>query len=158
MNQVGHHLVFTLAKWNAKQIISEHLKSNIVDELVEMIPVNPNMHWESKDDEFELSGKMYDVVKKEVANNKTIYYCINDEKESSLLQVYNNWIQSNKSNDAQKQHSKVLLKYVSFECEISIQEMKQTQILSIPNKLRPKAFAFASRTLHKEFPPPKYFS
>ena len=158
LSQIGHHLVFTLAKWNAKQIISEQLKSNIVDDIVEMIPDNPKIHWESKDAEFELSGIMYDVVKKEVINNNIIYYCINDEKEGSLLQVYNKWIQSDKSNDAQKQQSKVLLKYVSIECEMAVNEQQHTQTLSIPYKMRPNAFAFSSRTLHKEVPPPKYFS
>jgi hypothetical protein len=158
MSQVGHHVVFILAKWNAKQIITEHLQSNIVDEAVEKIPGDANMHWESKDAEFELAGKMYDVLKKEVINNKTIYYCINDEKESSLLEVYNNWIQSDKSNEAQKQHAKVLLKYISIECEMPLLEKQPIQTFSISTKMRTNAFNFTSRTLQQEVPPPKYFS
>jgi hypothetical protein len=158
MSQVGHHVVFILAKWNAKQMITEHLQSNIVDKLVEKIPGNENMHWESKDAEFELAGKMYDVLKKEVINNKTIYYCINDEKESSLLEVYHNWIQSDKSNEAQKQHAKVLLKYISIECEMPLQDKQPIQTFSISTKMHTNAFTFTSRTLHKEVPPPKYFT
>lgn len=158
LSQIGHHLVYTLATWNAKKIVSEHLKSNIIDEVVERIPANENMHWESKDTEFELAGKMYDVVKKESSNNKIIYYCINDENESSLLQIYTNWIQSDQSNDAQKQHAKAIFKYVSIECEMPIQLKQDILVVNATNRMFSDAFALISGNLEKVAPPPKHFS
>jgi hypothetical protein len=36
------------------------------------------------DEEFELNGKMYDVVKKEITSKYTIVYCYEDHKETNL--------------------------------------------------------------------------
>ncbi len=158
MSLVGHHLVFTLAKLNAKAIISQQLKSNIINDLVEKIPASPKMQWEEANAEFELSGNLYDVIKKEVVGNQTYYYCINDHRETGLLQFYNNWIQSNNSNDTQKQQAKTIFKYLSIECEMPIQA-KQYQPYCIVNKIvHPTAFNFASRTLLVQVPPPKYLA
>ena len=158
MSLVGHHLVFTLAKLNAKAIISQQLKSNIVNELVERIPENAKIKWEEASLEFELSGNLYDVIKKEVVGDQTYYYCINDQRETGLLKFYNNWIQSNNSNDNQKQQAKTIFKYVSIECEMPIQA-KQYQPYCIVNKImHPSSFNFTTRTLLVQVPPPKYLA
>ena len=158
MSLIGHHLVFTLAKLNAKAIISQQLKSNIVNELVEKIPANAKMQWEETNLEFELYGNLYDVVKKEVIGGQTYYYCINDQKETGLLKFYNNWIQSNSSSETQKQQAKTIFKYVSIECEMPIQA-KQYQPYCVVNKIvHPTAFNFATRALLVQVPPPKHIA
>jgi hypothetical protein len=155
LSLIGHHLVFELAKWDAKNIIRHQIQSGSVNAIVEKIPANPNMQWEEVDREFELNGQMYDVVKTETIHHQTIYYCINDGKESELLQVYKNWIQSDKSNDTQKQHAKGLLKYVSIECDMPFQSSHQPQLYLIPQKIVPNKLIISTRNLLVEAPPPK---
>jgi hypothetical protein len=116
LSQIGHHLVFNLAKWNAKNIVKQNLKAHIVDDLVEKISDNPNINWEEKNVEFELAGQMYDVIKSEEINHKLVYYCISDHKESSLLLLYNSCIQKNSKGHHQK-NNKIELKYISIEGE-----------------------------------------
>ena len=155
MSLIGHQLAFELAKWDAKNIIRQQIQSGSVNAIVEKIPTNSNMHWEELDSEFELNGQMYDVVKKETIQHQTIYYCINDGKESDLLQVYKNWIQSDKSNDTQKQHAKALLKYVSIECDMPFQSSHQPKLYFIPQKVVPNKLIISTRNLLVEAPPPK---
>jgi mRNA-degrading endonuclease YafQ of YafQ-DinJ toxin-antitoxin module len=89
LSQIGHQLVFELAKWDAKTIIAQNIKTNKYQGVVEKISETSLMSWEEKDHEFELNGQMYDVVKKEVKGQRIVYYAINDSKESNLLEVYN---------------------------------------------------------------------
>jgi hypothetical protein len=158
MSQIGHHLVFTLAKWNAKEIISKNLKLNIVNDLVEKIADNNNINWEEKNKEFELDGQMYDVVKKEVIHNKTLYYCINDQKENGLIQVYNNWIQKAHSNDQKKQNAKSILKFTQIECEFPMLSVAVNKSYRIANKLILNDCNTLYRSLLVEGPPPKHIA
>jgi len=129
MSQIGHHLVFNLAKWNAKNIVKQNLKAYIVDDLVEKILDNPNINWEEKNVEFELAGQMYDVIKSEEIHHKLFYYCISDNKESSLLLLYNNWMQKNAKDHHQK-NNKIELKYISIECEFPYNIEKKVAFLT----------------------------
>lgn len=158
MSQIGHHLVFTLAKWNAKEIIGKDLKLNIVNDLVEKIADNNNIHWEEINEEFELNGQMYDVVKKEVNHNKTVYYCINDQKENGLIQVYNNWIQKANSNDQEKQNAKSILKFTQIECEFPTQKVTIKKSYCTRNKKYLQESSTLYRSLLVEGPPPKHLA
>ena len=158
LSQIGHHLVFTLAKWNAKEIISQHLKLNIVDDLVEKIVENKNIHWEEKNEEFEMAGNMYDVVKKEIINHKTIFFCINDQKESGLIQLYNNWMQNEHSNNQGKQSAKSILKYTQIECEVHLHKIELNSSYCNTNKMRLKKSNTVNRSLLVEGTPPKHLA
>jgi len=158
MSQIGHHLVFTLAKWNAKEIISRDLQFNIVNDLVEKIADNKNIHWVEENEEFELAGNMYDVLKKEVINHQNVFYCINDQKESGLIQVYNHWIQNEHSNNQGKQNTKSILKYTQIECAFSALKVQINKYCSTINKFYAKTSATTYRSLLVEGPPPKHLA
>ncbi len=155
MSQVGHHLVFNLAKWNAKEIITQNLKLNVVDDLVEKIADNKNIFWEEKNEEFELAGNMYDVVKKEVINHQIIYYCINDKNETGLIQVYNHWMQNENSNTQSKQSAKSLLKFTQIECDFPTQKVAIKKSYCTTLKTNVQASSTLHRSLLVEGPPPK---
>lgn len=150
--------MFTLAKWNAKEIIKQNLKLNVVDNLIEKIEDNKNIHWEEKNEEFELNGQMYDVVKNELINQQTVYYCINDQKESGLIQVYNHWMQNEHSNSQGKQSSKSILKYTQIECEFPIQKLEINKSFGLVNNIGTKNSPTIYRSLLVEGPPPKHLA
>ncbi|MEN9702253.1 MAG: hypothetical protein RIR55_1595 [Bacteroidota bacterium] len=158
MSQIGHQLVFALAKWNAKEIITQNLKLNVVDDMVEKIAENKSIHWEEKNEEFELAGNMYDVVKKEVINHQTIYYCINDKNETGLIQVYNHWMQNENSNTQGKQGVKSILKFTQIECDFPTQKVAMKKSYCAENKLVVNDCDTLYRSLLVEGPPPKIFA
>ncbi len=53
--------------------------------------------WEEKDKEFQLQGKMYDVVKTDTVCGKIIFYCVDDETEAKLVEKYTNTTNQNHS-------------------------------------------------------------
>jgi hypothetical protein len=149
LSQLGHHLVFELAKWDAKKIIAENIKTNKFQGVVEKITETSLMSWEEKDHEFELNGQMYDVVKKEVKGQKVIYYAINDSKESNLLEVYN-----------QTQHhnnSKLALKYNSIECVLTNPTEKEIFFNLVSSKFNFEKVSFQNIHLNMDVPPPQLF-
>ncbi len=158
ISQIGHHLVFTLAKWNAKEIITQNLKLNVVDDLIEKIADNKNIHWEEKNEEFELNGQMYDVVKNEVINHQTVYYCINDQKESGLIRIYNNWIQNEHSNEQGKQNAKSILKYTQIECDFPTQRLEINKSYCLVKNIGTNDSSTIYRSLLVEGPPPKHLA
>ena len=149
LSQIGHHLVFELAKWDAKTIIAQNIKTNKYQGVVEKISETSLMSWEEKDHEFELNGQMYDVVKKEVKGQRIVYYAINDSKESNLLEVYN-----------QAQHhnnSKLALKYSSIECLLTNLSDKQFIPFVVSRKFNILNNSFQNIYLNMEVPPPQFF-
>jgi hypothetical protein len=155
LSQIGHQLVFELAKWEAKNIIKKNIKTNKFQGVIESIAENASMSWEEKDQEFVLNGQMYDVVKKEVQGQKVIYYCINDSKESNLLAIYNQWIHSDKSSTNHHQHSKLALKYSTLECTLTNYIEEQISAMILASKFNDQAIAFQNVHLSLDAPPPK---
>lgn len=150
LSQLGHHLVFQLAKWDAKKIIAVSYKYNKFQGVVEQIEASHFMSWEEKDHEFELNGQMYDVVKKEVKAGKLIYLCINDSKESNLLSIYN---QSQHHNN-----SKLALKYNCLECVLVNQSEKGLIFSLISSKFNIEKNSFQNIHLNMDAPPPQFFA
>jgi hypothetical protein len=149
LSQIGHQLVFELAKWDAKTTIAQNIKTNKYQGVVEKISETSLMSWEEKDHEFELYGQMYDVVKKEVKGQKVIYYAINDSKESNLLEVYN-----------QAQHhnnSKLALKYNSIECVLANTIEKEINFNIASCKFNFEKVSFQNIHLNMDVPPPQLF-
>ena len=153
LSQIGHQLVFELAKWEAKKVIKENFKTNKFQGVIESIAENASMSWEEKDQEFELNGQMYDVVKKEVQGQKVIYYCINDSKESNLLAIYNQWIHSDKSST--HHHGKLALKFSTLECTLTNSIEEENVAMILPSKFKDLAIAFQNVQLSMDAPPPK---
>lgn len=149
LSQIGHQLVFELAKWDAKTTIAQNIKTNKYQDVVEKISETSLMSWEEKDHEFELYGQMYDVVKKEVKGQKVIYYVINDSKESNLLEVYNQTQHHN--------HSKLALKYNSIECVLTNPTEKEIFFNLVSSKFNILNNSFQNIHLNMEVPPPQFF-
>ena len=43
------------------------------------------------DDEILAGGKLYDIMRKEISNGKTLYYTLSDEEEDAYVQQLGNW-------------------------------------------------------------------
>lgn len=151
--QVGHHLVFELAKWDAKKMIASDMHSNRFIHVIEKIEESASIHWEEKDHEFVLNGQMYDVIKQEQVGKKKWYYCINDNNETNLLTVYNQWMQS--GNSSQDHKAKLALKYSSIECLLIKTFDKEIFLSEINQKWHTNFSAVIARPLYVDAPPPQ---
>ena len=85
----GYYLYFKYLQHNIRQEIKYEIRRGIDEAELAIITVSKGeeneIYWTEKNTEFKYKGAMYDIVKTEVKNNKTTYYCINDVKEQQLF-------------------------------------------------------------------------
>jgi hypothetical protein len=85
----GLYPILKLLQWQARENIEHLLQQQLPDDQLEAFENPTSLHsfaWEEKGKEFHYNGSMYDVVRTVQKKGKTLYYCINDKKESK---VYN---------------------------------------------------------------------
>ena len=59
--------------------------------------VSKQIAWTRKGKEFKYNNEMYDVAKVEINKNKVTYYCIHDNDERELVQVFDTLLKKNSS-------------------------------------------------------------
>lgn len=57
------------------------------------------MHWHQEGKEFQLNGKMYDIVHVETQNGETIYHCVDDVDEARLFAHLDDLVNENMDHD-----------------------------------------------------------
>ena len=71
-----------------EKVSSNYVGSDITIFKLSLKDYKSRLHWRDKN-EFELEGKMYDVIKIEESNDGFIIYCLHDEKEEKLISNFN---------------------------------------------------------------------
>ena len=107
-------------------VLSHTAKNELIQ--IDITSNKKNIVWEDEK-EFELQGKMYDVVSKEIVNGKQIVYCIDDEKETELIAKYN---ASQKKNNSDKKSNNVNFDTSIIYCEV-LQEYIYLKFSSVKN-------------------------
>mgnify|MGYP006288676385 CR=1 FL=1 len=89
INLFAEVLSFSINRFFIRKEAKEIIESGIPEDNIEKIIIDKNNPPASfkfiKDHEFMHKGSIYDIVRTEKQNQKTIYYCINDTKEKFLI-------------------------------------------------------------------------
>lgn len=91
-SQVGYYFIMRHSQYVHKKSIKHKIRSQLKDTELEVISLTDNyqnIDWLEEDKEFLFNGEMYDVVKRNTVDGKTLLYCINDKKEKALVEKYN---------------------------------------------------------------------
>lgn len=87
---MGYYIVFNLIQHQVKDQVKYSLKHSVPQEDLVLISIDNNkselLSWTKPNKEFRYQGQMYDVVEKEILNNKILYWCLHDFKESKLFE------------------------------------------------------------------------
>jgi hypothetical protein len=104
---VGYFPVFKIKQWEIRKNIEWIIQKNINnDDLIHLaIPTNYPLKWEREGREFWFEGQLYDVVRSEIKDSITQYYCINDTKETELCANFDDFFQKKLKNDANTEGS-----------------------------------------------------
>ena len=98
--QVGYYVVMHRAQLERKEYIKAQVHKNLADSALIVVDYSTNkskIFWEDEGREFFFKGEMYDLVKTKSIDGKIFLYCINDEKEKDLINVYNDVTKNNSS-------------------------------------------------------------
>jgi hypothetical protein len=110
------------------------------------------------DDEILAGGNLYDIVKTEISNGKTLYYTLSDEAEDVYVQQLSDWSKSNSAEQslAAKTVGLHIAKYFDIK-EHSFSSLKN--ILRLPSNVRSSndLFLYISPFQNIFSPPPDNF-
>ncbi|MBS1622243.1 MAG: hypothetical protein JST10_15350 [Bacteroidetes bacterium] len=96
----GYIPVYKILRYRIRQEIKQQIKKEIpAGELHKIVfDTSEEPDWEREGKEFLYRGQMYDIVKKEIAGEKIIYYCISDEEETVLFAQLDNIVRAQMEN------------------------------------------------------------
>ena len=91
-NSAGHAIVFTALRYTVRQEIKALLKQGVPEGELHVLIIpksvefDPNSSFQRiHEGEFRYEGKMYDIVRRELRGDTTVYYCVNDVQEEKLF-------------------------------------------------------------------------
>ncbi|HWJ30107.1 MAG TPA: hypothetical protein VNS32_26460 [Flavisolibacter sp.] len=150
--QVVFQLQITEAKSEMKQHIHSALYSKVYTDLIFDQQQVSKIIW-MEEDEFKWNGELYDVIGKEIIDDHLVIRCIQDNKETLLV---NQYLKScNNNNGAEHLPSASLLKLIStyfLYTSIEVPPSMQHRILKI---YKPYSFYILANILPVSTPPPK---
>lgn len=94
--QIGSYFpVFKIKQWAIRKDIELIIKKNVNNKDLKLIsiPTNYPLKWEREGREFWFEGNLYDIIRSEIKDSTTHYYCLNDAKETELTNDYAGIIQ-----------------------------------------------------------------
>ncbi|MBE9467685.1 MAG: hypothetical protein IMY72_05100 [Bacteroidetes bacterium] len=116
-NYVGFFSLFLFNQYKIKKEVKHQIKQQVpVNELVllkipfELEKTRNLIFQRIHKGEFRYKGKMYDIVKSNVKNDTTFYYCINDTKEEKLFEDLDKHIEDYINTNKTKNHNKIKIK------------------------------------------------
>jgi hypothetical protein len=105
----GYYLWFSIVKSNIQKEVRQEIRKGLSEKDLTLItvPVNDEkgICWIKPGKEFTYQGKMYDVVKSKISDNKRLYYCIDDIKEKKLIAGFS------KMNETNQKARKLFVKF-----------------------------------------------
>jgi hypothetical protein len=114
IGQVGYYFIYTIQQHYIKEQAEEQLMAGMPESSLQVIDggVNKkNIEWKEEDKEFCMDGQLYDVAKIKNVNGKTLIYCLNDKKETQLLQDLSNIIKEGIDQNAGNKDNKHTIKF-----------------------------------------------
>lgn len=155
LSQFGYYLLMSDARFSQKEAIKEEIKRNLKDEELQIISFTENQQsitWEEEGKEFFFNNQMFDVVKIKTVNGKILLYCINDQKEKSLVDNCNTITKHNSSSDKKGKNNIDN----TFNLFLSSEVKSDNSYFIFPlNSFSPFVAHLPKTLLNKISPPPK---
>ena len=89
-NLFGYYIVFHLVQFQVRDEVKTRLKFSVSENDLVLISIEDGSEsvliWVKPEKEFRYQGQMYDIVKLKKTKFKTLYYCLQDFKESKLFE------------------------------------------------------------------------
>lgn len=88
----GYLLIFKIQQYQIRKEMKHRIKNGVPKEELTLLKIPQALEEESNpvfqrihEGEFRYEGKMYDIVRREIHEDTTWYFCVSDEKETVLF-------------------------------------------------------------------------
>lgn len=111
---IGYYFAFRLRQVEVRREVYAYLKTHTCDNNLTHFQLQLNngqladdrFAWENEN-EFEFAGKMYDVIERNVAGNNVVLHCLEDKKETELVNAFGE-TQKNQSQQSKSRTASLL--------------------------------------------------
>jgi hypothetical protein len=164
INSIGYYPLYKLKQWEIHTEMKSLMRNGLANESLQCISISEhNKHeldwewqWETEQ-EFTYKNNRYDVVRKEVKDHVTSYFCIQDAQETKLFSKLEKEVEQQMDDEKTPLQSttKKLIKTCYWivplmtDCQTSTQAFNYTSSYSIYHCL------YSSTFLSRITPPPK---
>lgn len=158
-NMSGAYLIFESARFNIRKEVKQRIKAGVpADQLFtlrfrtcDILKGTAGIQWKESN-EFSYNGLMYDIVKKNIDGEYTIYECINDKQEDQLFAKLDELVKKTTSkNKNVPQRTRIMLQLLIHEAMINEQTKYDIDIQSITFSSNNN---FLTRAIFDEVPTP----
>jgi len=153
---IGYFHLYRLIQVEVRHTMKVKLEEQLPDDELSIISfaASEKIHWVRKGKEFLHQGKMYDVVRKIDDGSQTVYYCIDDRKETQLVSMMEDMLKDNMKKDKNTSSNPMRVIISSFP---TLYFYEDAQVFSIAGemKLLPENYSLKVLEGHiKNFSPP----
>lgn len=106
-NAAGYTVVFTALRHAVQKEVKAMLKRGVPESDLHVLVIPQSVERDPQssfrrihDGEFRYRGRMYDIVRKDIRGDTTVYYCINDIEEEQLFARLDDHVRSHLPNSA----------------------------------------------------------
>lgn len=156
LTQVGYYFFYMQQQNEIKESVRQKIFSNLTDTTFFIVDANTkNIIWEEAEKECSIDGKMYDVAKIKIINNKKYFYCLNDDKEDNLLKEYSKQINSQTESNKHQKNGKLSIKFQTIALENINNFVAATYLINVKNAFPIFGQKAIKTSISLIFPPPK---
>ena len=149
----GYYIWFSYRQYTIRKNIRHEIRKGLQDEDLTLfvVPLNEpdEINWIKPGKEFQHDGKMFDVVKTIVKDQKKYFYCLNDVKEKTLIVQ---WMKNRRQRKkAEKQVKRIISHNFIPQCTRQLKKISGIDI-TYPTI----CFCLQTGNSDTPYPPPKY--
>lgn len=111
---MGEFLVVKVVQWDIRREMATKIKSGLPDEQILLIKISnrniPADFVRKEAHEFRYRGGAYDIIQEEIHGDTTYFYCVFDERETTLYAKIDQRIADEMSNNPERQQQREQLR------------------------------------------------
>jgi hypothetical protein len=137
----GFYPLFKIKQWDIRRNIELAIEENIFNEPLKQISIPSknvkNLKWEREGKEFWYEGGLYDIVRSEIQDETTHFYCINDTPETQLNHEFQAFIHKkmDSSNDSDTTITDFFKKVVKIYFPSNFKPYEDIKWVMMPHKM-----------------------
>jgi len=165
INSIGYYPLYKLKQWEIHTEMKSLIKASLSNEKLKCISISDTnsseLHWEwewEAEQEFTYKDNRYDVVRTEVKDHITHYYCIQDTEETKLFSQLEKKVerQMNDEKSPLQKNTKKLLKSYSWIVILTADTTSPNLPLNAIDNYHSYQCLYPSAFLNCITPPPKF--
>lgn len=139
---IGVFPVFKMKQYAVRKEIKRRIKNSIPEDELHILTFHSpetDVEWVREGKEFILGERMFDVVRKEIKGDSTVFHCVNDKEEAVLFAQLDDYVQKElQGNSKSSKRKRTSLKVQQIQ--LFFDDIQESKSLDFKEEKRKIAF------------------